>query len=157
LQERAKYVVLKIYGKCVKQAVRKEDIAELFEVLRPIKAFDFSFEVAKDGAGKATFQDRPRQFGSSEMKAKPATAREIKQPRTRRRIAGARSSDVMPSSTVEKMVEPTAVSETIRDSNQWMAAESDQESVQLAPFDVFKDLDRKLRNALDDPMQDGVP
>ena len=157
LQERAKYVVLKIHARCVKQAVQKEDIAELFEVMRPIKAFDFSFEVAKDGVGKATFQDRPRYFGSQEAKAKPPIGREIKQPRTRRRIAGPRSSDVMPSSAERKTGELTAPPKTGHDSSQWMDPESEQDNVQLAPFDVFKHLDRKLRNALDDPTQDCVP
>jgi hypothetical protein len=154
-QDGARDVVCRIRDSCAKQTVRKEDIAELFEILRPIKAFEFSFEVAKDGGGKATFQDRPIRFGSPE--AKPAAGREIKQPRSRRRNAGARSSDMISPSSEYETAHPTAPSETGRDSNEWKDPESDDESSQLAPFDVFKDFNKKLRNALDDPMQDCVP
>jgi hypothetical protein len=100
-QEGARDVVRKIQHSVTKQNVRREDLAELLEIMRPIRAFDFSFEVAKDGEGKATYETRPRLFGQVIAKTQVGEAstpvvrgREIKQPRTRRR-SGMRMSGVM--------------------------------------------------------------
>jgi hypothetical protein len=69
--------------------------------MRPIRAFDFSFEVAKDGEGKATYETRPKLFGQviantqvGEASTPVVRGREIKQPRTRRR-SGMRMSGMM--------------------------------------------------------------
>jgi hypothetical protein len=64
-QEGAKAIARKIACSVFKQNVQKQDLVDLFEIMRPIKAFDFSFEVAKDGEGQATFETRPREFGAS--------------------------------------------------------------------------------------------
>lgn len=87
-QEGAGDVMRMIWQSVVNQDVRREDLAELLEIMRPIRAFDFSFEVAKDGEGKATFETRPKDFGAVIVKTKDArvvSGREIKKPRARRR------------------------------------------------------------------------
>jgi hypothetical protein len=100
-QEGARDVVRKIQYSVTKQNVRREDLAELLEIMRPIRAFDFSFEVAKDGEGKATYETRPKLFGQvigktqvGEASTPAVRGREIRQPRTRRR-SGMRMSDMM--------------------------------------------------------------
>lgn len=90
-QEGAKDIARRVAGSVLKQNVQKQDLVELFEIMRPIKAFDFSFEMAKDGEGQATFETRPRAFGASGTSKKGAIVspklaeRNIKQPRTRHR------------------------------------------------------------------------
>lgn len=91
-QERAKSLVSRIARSVEKQSVRRQDLEELIEVLRPIRAFEFSFAIAKDGEGKATFETRANPFGSPvanyQIKSAGSSVmdkRSIKQPRTKRR------------------------------------------------------------------------
>jgi hypothetical protein len=116
-QEGARDVVRKIQHSVTKQNVRREELAELLEIMRPIRAFDFSFEVAKDGEGKATFETRPKLFGQVIAKTDAGKAsalvvrgREIKQPRTRRR-SGMRVSDMMASLPAVEAQTPEALQE----------------------------------------------
>ena len=105
-QEGAKDVVWKIQQTAVCQDVRKEDLFELLEILRPIRAFDFSFQVAKDGEGSATFDARARVFGTGIPGAKgedTLVIRPKKQPRTQRR-SGARRSDAALSPLVDQVL-----------------------------------------------------
>lgn len=103
-QEGAKDVAKRIASSVAKQDVRKQDLMELLDIAQPIKAFDFSFEVAKDGEGQAKFETRPRRFGvvgSSSQVVASSVTRNIKQPRTRHRPA-LRLSDVAALSLEDK-------------------------------------------------------
>ena len=119
-QEGARDIARRIASSVIKQNVQKHDLVELFEIMRPIKAFDFSFEMAKDGEGQATSETRPRAFGASGTSKKGAIVspkvaeRNIKQPRTRHRPV-ARLSDIANLSLEDDKVAPK-VSSAVPDS-----------------------------------------
>lgn len=90
-QEGARDIARRIAHRVLKQKVRKQDLTELFEIMRPIRAFDFSFEVAKDGEGHATYEMRPKVFGATGTSKQGSIVsphialRAIKQPKSRHR------------------------------------------------------------------------
>lgn len=110
-EESVKEVARRIYSGARKQKVRSADLEALLEVMRPMRTFDFSFEVARDGEGKATFEATSKLFGLPMTKTMAGSEsslvireREIKQPRNSRR-SGARMSDTLSASPAGKTAE----------------------------------------------------
>ena len=77
--EAAKAQASKILGCALEQAVKKEDVLELLEIMRPVSAYEFSFEVAKAGARQA-FKSAPPYLEGTKL----PIWRKIMQPKSRR-------------------------------------------------------------------------